>query len=535
MTKSNNHSLHWADQTAEMIIARDPDKEEYVCGAGITPSGSVHFGNFREIATSYFVCQALRSRGKKARLLFSWDDYDRFRKVPKNLPADKVDLMTKSIGLPVSEVPDPFDCHESYARHFESELEESTARLGIDVDWKYQSKNYQAGKYVDGIIAAMKNRHKIFDILESFRTQESEKGARENYYPISIYCPKCRRDTTKISNLDEEKMIAKYECKCGFAGDFDFHTDHHCKLPWKIDWPMRWQYEGVDYEPAGKDHGSDGGSRYPGEKISRQVYKFEPPLFQVFEFVGIRGLAGKMSGSSGINITPETMLEVYQPEMILWLYARFALNKAFNLCFDDEILKQYFEFDRALSAYQNGTADEVSGRAIEYSLLKDHKVIPVPMNQLASFGSIVNFNPDALEDIFAKVGDNYKKADFAERLQLAKNWLEKYSPDSVVKLNSEFNREYFDDLSDTEKSEIKLLHEYLEKNNPNSEDLRTYLYDIPKEVNVGVDEKELKKVQSKFFKNVYQLLISADSGPRLYMFLSAIDKGSYLNLLNERG
>ena len=43
--------MYWADQLADEIIRRDPNKEEYVCAAGISPSGSVHFGNVRDIAT----------------------------------------------------------------------------------------------------------------------------------------------------------------------------------------------------------------------------------------------------------------------------------------------------------------------------------------------------------------------------------------------------------------------------------------------------------------------------------------------------
>ncbi len=77
--------MHWSDKIAEKIIRRRPDKEEYVCAAGISPSGSIHIGNFRDIATSLFVTKALRRQGKKARLLFSWDEYDRFRKVPVNV------------------------------------------------------------------------------------------------------------------------------------------------------------------------------------------------------------------------------------------------------------------------------------------------------------------------------------------------------------------------------------------------------------------------------------------------------------------
>jgi len=39
---------HWADQTAEKIIEVWGDKDLYTCASGITPSGTVHVGNFRE-------------------------------------------------------------------------------------------------------------------------------------------------------------------------------------------------------------------------------------------------------------------------------------------------------------------------------------------------------------------------------------------------------------------------------------------------------------------------------------------------------
>ena len=44
--------MFWAEKLADEVIRRNPDKEEYVCAAGISPSGSVHIGNFRDIATS---------------------------------------------------------------------------------------------------------------------------------------------------------------------------------------------------------------------------------------------------------------------------------------------------------------------------------------------------------------------------------------------------------------------------------------------------------------------------------------------------
>ena len=106
--------MHWSVQIAQKIIAAKPDKEEYVCAAGISPSGSVHIGNFRDVATSYFVVRALRSLGKKAKLLFSWDEFDRLRKVPKNVAEVREDF-AQYIGYPYVDVPDPFGSEESYA------------------------------------------------------------------------------------------------------------------------------------------------------------------------------------------------------------------------------------------------------------------------------------------------------------------------------------------------------------------------------------------------------------------------------------
>ena len=52
--------MHWSEKIAADIVAKRPDKDEYVCAAGISPSGSVHIGNFRDVATSYFVVKALQ-------------------------------------------------------------------------------------------------------------------------------------------------------------------------------------------------------------------------------------------------------------------------------------------------------------------------------------------------------------------------------------------------------------------------------------------------------------------------------------------
>lgn len=80
--------IHWATKAAENLIRKYPRKKVYTLAAGISPSGTVHIGNFRDLITGEAVARELESKGKKARFIFSWDDYDRFRKVPKNIPTN---------------------------------------------------------------------------------------------------------------------------------------------------------------------------------------------------------------------------------------------------------------------------------------------------------------------------------------------------------------------------------------------------------------------------------------------------------------
>ncbi len=524
--------MHWSEEIARKIIDRNPEKEEYVCAAGISPSGSIHIGNFRDIATSYFVVKALRKLGKKARLLFSWDEFDRLRKVPVNV-VTAVEGFEEHIGRPYVDAPDPFGCCESYAKHFQNEFEASIKRFGIDMDYRYQASEYRSGRYAEYVIKALEKREEIFDILDSFRTQEATEEERKNYYPVGIYCDKCGRDTTKITSLSDDCTKAEYTCDCGHKDSFDFTKNFNCKLAWKIDWPMRWMVEGVDFEPGGKDHASPTGSYQTSRIISEKIFGYEAPIFQGYEFIGIKGTTGKMSGSSGLNLTPDTLLKLYDPEIILWLYSKTEPTKAFNFCFDDEILRQYFEFDRMMSAYKEGRADEHIASIMEGAEIEGREAEKVSMQLLVSLGSIVDFNVPMLETVFEKIGTPYKLADFSERLSRAKFWLEQCSPESVNRLRETRNFEVYGELDEQEKQAIKMLFDYLSGDGYSLDDLNAELYAIPKRIyGEDLDQKTLKGIQGKFFKSVYKLLIDKEQGPRLYLFLYAVEKDRYVKLLD---
>ena len=190
---------------------------------------------------------------------------------------------------------------------------------------------YRSGKYTKDIIESLQKRGEIFEILDSFKTKDMTKSEEErraehdaekaNYYPVSIFCPECHTDFTTITSLSEDCTEAEFTCRCGHKGHFNFLENFNCKLGWKIDWAMRWKYENVDFEPGGKDHSAPTGSYNNSKVIAKKIYNHEAPIYQGYEFIGIKGVAGKMSSSSGLNMTPELLLKLYQPEIILWLYS----------------------------------------------------------------------------------------------------------------------------------------------------------------------------------------------------------------------
>ena len=140
---------HWADQMADKIIAEKGERESYTCASGITPSGTVHLGNFREIITVDLVVRALRDRGKKVRFIYSWDDYDVFRKVPANMPDPET--LEKYLRYPITMVPDTTGRDENYARHHEVDIETQLPRVGIAPEFLYQASRYRANRYAEGM------------------------------------------------------------------------------------------------------------------------------------------------------------------------------------------------------------------------------------------------------------------------------------------------------------------------------------------------------------------------------------------------
>lgn len=521
----------WIDEAVQKLINDNPNLDQFVCAAGISPSGPIHIGNFREFLTSYFVHLGLKRAGKKSRFIMSFDDFDRLRKVPFAVKQVVGDAYDKYIGTPYADIPDPFGCHSSYAEHFEEQFKNAVKQFGIDCEFITQAKEYRKGRYDEGIIKALKARKTIYDILYDYKIQEATEEGRESYVPISVYCSKCGCDSTTVNNLSENCEEFDYSCKCGHSEHVNVRKFHNIKLVWKADWPMRWAEEKVTFEPGGKDHGTEGSSYTVGKIIVDKVFNYTAPAFVMYEFIGIKGGGGKMSSSSGTSITPEELLKVCPPEMILWLYAKVPARQSWSFCFDDEILRQYHEFDRSLLA---STKDNCPQNIKEvFDAIGFGRTItpnPVSAQLLFSLGSIVNFEPNMTYSLYKKVDPSITKEQLLDRLGRIKYWAETYSPESITKLLPEKNTVYYNQMSDKEKSDIAKLFSTLSSQDIPVEELQQVLYDIPKVE--GLTDKENKPYQQAFFQNVYTLLTGNPSGPRLYLFLGALDKQMYLNLIN---
>lgn len=501
----------WASAAADLVLERHPDAPLYTAAAGISPSGVVHFGNFRDIVTSHLVRNALEEKGKKARLIFSWDNFDRYRKVPAGVP----ESYAEHIGKPLSKVPDFCGEHASYAEHFQAPFVEAMAKLGIEIEYRDQTALHESGTYDEAIFHALKNRLQIADILLSFMSDKAkgEKGIdpeeyRNNYYPIAVYSRFSGKDLTKVLNYDGDTTVTYLCVETGKEDTVDLSKEHIAKLAWKIDWPMRWKHEQVHFEPGGHDHASPGGSYDTASVIANDIFSYDAPVFVEYKFVGIQGLGAKMSGSKGNAISPLELLNIYEPELLKWLYFRKSPDQSFELAFNTEIYRQYDEFD----------ATRPDANAI-------------PFRQAVGFGQIIQWQPEKLATILTELGLEYAPESISTRLPLARNWLMKYNPDEAVTLLLQKNGAYAAELSEARKEQIaRLRGELARMEAPTISDLETLVYAVPKQPDM--DEATLKKEQRAFFKDVYNLLIGKDQGPRLGTFLWAVDKNHVIELLS---
>ncbi len=515
-------AIHWADHAAAELTEKHPEQTRFVCASGISPSGMVHIGNFREVITVAFVVQALKDRGKSVRFIYSWDDYDAFRKVPVNLP--EKEMLEKNLRKPLSLVPDPYGKAASYAAHFEQEFETSLKQTEIHPEFIRQNEPYRAGTYAQGIKDAVANEKAIIEVLNRSRTEPLPSS----WTCLSIFCKECHRDATELIKFEAPSTV-KYKCKpC--KKEFEVSIDEPeagVKLLWRVDWPMRWAKEKVDFEPGGKDHSSQGGSYDTGCEIVRAVWKREPPLYVQYDFVLAKGLGSKLSSSSGNLITLDEALEIYEPAVLRWIFASRKPNLDFSIAFDLDVLKTYDDFDRTTRiALKQEQAEEkkfnYEKRIYDFSKTSIYPSSKNPIDTFAQFPfrhlcNILQIHQGDIEKTKSFYAASLKtkedQARFESRATRAWKWITEFAPPEFkFSLRTEANP------ASTTKfpaavGELVTLLKTPGTEGLSEDDLAGKIFTIMKS----------NQIEPKaFFQEVYTILVSKTSGPKLASFLLAL-------------
>ena len=532
-------AVHWADQVAERIIAQrgplGPEKSHFTCASGITPSGVIHIGNFREIVSVDLVVRALRDFGQETRFIYSWDEFDRFRKVPKNMP--KQEMLAEYLLWPITEVPDPFGADESYARHNETVLEAVLPDVGVEPEYLYQAARYRASAYAQGIRTALEHRDTIRRLLDEHRTEPLPA----DWWPVSIFSHFSHTDETTILGWDGEWALT-YRCeKTEQEETVDIRSADNVKLPWRIDWPMRWEVEQVDFEPAGKEHHSAGGSFDTARTIGKEVYGVDAPITFKYDFISIKGRGGKISSSSGDVVSLADVLEVYQPEIVRYLFAGTRPNAEFAISFDLDVIKIYEDYDRCERIYY-GTEEVSEKRAAKERRTYELSQVPavadcitpageaplqLPFRTLCNFLMITAGDIDTALDRFPEF-DPVRHAEQLPRLrrraECAWNWITSFAPEDFrFELNGSGAAPA--DLSAPERAAIVALRDEFVSHAAEYDEraVGEAIYRISDET--GIDRK-------RFFAIMYQALVGAERGPRLAGFLITIGPERVADILS---
>lgn len=569
----------WVSRFADDVIAeserRAPGKT-VVVASGLSPSGPIHLGNLREVMTPHLVADEVRRRGHEVRHLISWDDYDRYRKVPAGVPGVD-ESWAEHIGKPLTSVPAPAgSAYPNWAEHFKAQLTEALAELGVAYDGISQTAQYTAGVYREQVLHAMRHRADIDAILAQYRTKkpaagkkpaqkvvdaaetEAEEGSGAageddgsgggaGYFPYKPYCGNCGKDLTTVTAYDDETTELTYTCVCGHSETVRLSEFNRGKLVWKVDWPMRWAYEGVVFEPSGVDHSSPGSSFQVGGQIVGPIFGGEQPIGPMYAFVGISGMA-KMSSSKGGVPTPGDALKIMEPQILRWLYARRRPNQSFKIAFDQEIQRLYDEWDALERKVADGTAlpGDVAahGRAVRTAALGElpRTARPLSYRTLASVADITAGAEAQTLRILSELDPEHPLGSLDEvrpRLDKAESWITTQVPaEQRTVVRAEPDAARLAGLGAAEREGLKLLVDGLESH-WSLDGLTTLVYAVPKvQAGLGVEAKptpELKVAQRAFFALLYELLVGRDTGPRLPTLLLAVGRERVRALLGAGG
>ena len=245
-------SKAWPYEEARKLLKRWPDGkpggQPMLFETGYGPSGLPHIGTFNEVLRTTFVRNAFHElTGAPTRLVAFSDDMDGLRKVPDNVPQQE--MLAQHIGKPLTQIPDPFGTHESFAHHNNAMLRHFLDRFGFDYEFLSATDCYRAGRFDEVIRQVLRNWNAVMDVM--LPTLREER--RQTYSPVLPISPASGRVLqVPVEVIDAEAGTIAFEDEDG-TRITQSALGGMAKLQWKVDWAARWVALGVDYEMSGKD------------------------------------------------------------------------------------------------------------------------------------------------------------------------------------------------------------------------------------------------------------------------------------------
>ncbi|WP_231185528.1 lysine--tRNA ligase [Haladaptatus sp. DYF46] len=533
------HHVFWADEVADRIEARNPD-DPIVIKGGISPSGVPHLGNVNEIMRGYFVAEVLRDRGHDVRQVFTADDRDPLRKLPRklaDLDGNIVELgdvnagaLGRNLGKPYTDIPDPFDCCDSYGEHFSNLIQQSADLLGVPIDVVSNTEMYKSGELEDVTRDLLENSEKAREVLAEY--QDKVDG---EYIPFNPICEECGKVTETVTEFDVDAGTVEYVCTDLKAGDNVIDGCGHegtatlrdGKLPWRFEWPAQWKTLGVDFEPFGKDHAE--GSWPSGEDIARNVMDFEPPVPMTYEWFTLNGRP--FSSSEGNIVLVAEVLELLEPEVLRYFFTKDP-SKARDFDIDrlDLLVDEFDRFERIYFGEEDADERERALAERVYPMVvaePREERIRIPYTFAAILG--MTDDPELREEIARREGHipddapEWAVEAALARVERAEAWAKRTS------------NEYDYDLKRTELPDVELdgetdaalteLADFIEAGH-DGEEIQGEIYETAKRHDIDIGD---------FFGVGYQLFFDEEQGPKLGPFLSNLDEEFVLRRLRREG
>jgi len=512
----------WYDMTAQKVIDREKQLGRNTSllrtEMGLGASGFPHIGSLGDAARSNAVAVALKNLGYNSELIAYCDDKDGLRKVPAGLTHANLE---KYLGYPVSDIPDPFGCHESYGKHMSSLLLDALDKCGIQ--YKYYSANevYKKGLLLKEIRDILSNAQKVGQIVK-------EEVGQETYTEVLPYfavCEKCGHlYTTRAYEFDNKSDKVLYKCigleikgnkiqGCNHEGEVDIKSGDG-KLTWKSEFAARWRALDIRFEAYGKDIAD---SVRINDRISREVLAFEPPSHAKYEMFLDKG-GKKISKSAGNVFTPQVWFQYGSPQsLLLLMLKRFVGTRSIGV---SDIPSYMNELDELEDVYfdkkQFSQKETIRLKGLyKYCWVMappEKPSIHVPYNLLAF---LVKMAPkECLHDYIAEklqvygyLQKNQKIADDAplvKRIEYAQNWSQDF----------EEIKETMVTLSPAARGAIVDLLKTLSEAD-DSDKIQNNIFNAAK--NNGLKPGD-------FFKLLYSILLGVPQGPRLGAYILAMGK-----------